>query len=60
MGGQVKFRDAEKTLIRNGFKLDRIHGSHHYYVRGNQVAVINLKLNKMVWRRVKKENGITE
>jgi len=60
MRGQVNFRDAEKILIKNGFTLERIRGSHHYYTKGNQTAVINLKLNKMVWRRVKKENGIEE
>lgn len=57
---EVKFRDAEKTLLRNGFKLDRIKGSHHHYVKDNKKVTINLDLNRMVWQRIKKENGLKD
>ena len=57
---EVRFRDAQRILINNGFVLDRIRGSHHYYVRGNYSVAINLKLNRMVWQRIKKENNLLD
>ena len=56
----VRFREAEKVLLNNGFRLDRVKGSHHYYINGNRKVAINLKLNRMVWRRIKKENNIVD
>ena len=55
---EVCFRDAQRILFKNGFVLDRIKGSHHYYVKGKQRVVINMKLNRMVWLRIKKENHL--
>ena len=55
---EVRFREAERVLLNNGFKLDRINGSHHYYVNGNKKVTLNLKLNRMVWQRIKKENNL--
>lgn len=58
---EVRFREAEKVLRNNGFKLERINGSHHYYVKDDGKKVtINLKLNRMVWQRIKKENNLIE
>ena len=57
---EIKFRDAERILKNNGFRLDRIKGSHHYYVKGKQKVMINLDLNRMVWQRIKKENNLRE
>lgn len=57
---EVRFREAEKVLRNNGFKLERIKGSHHYYVKDNKSVTINLKLNRMVWQRIKKENNLIE
>ena len=57
---EVKFRDAEKTLLRNGFRLDRVKGSHHYYVKDDKKVTINLHLNCMVWQRIKKENRLVD
>lgn len=57
---EVRFREAEKTLLKNGFKLNRIKGSHHYYVKDDKSVTINLKLNRMVWQRIKKENGLED
>ena len=57
---EVRFKDAQRILINNGFVLDRIRGSHYYYVRGNHSVAINLKLNRMVWQRIKKENHLLD
>lgn len=57
---EVKFREAEKVLLKNGYKLNRVKGSHHYYSNGKRSVVINLKLNRMVWQRIKKENDLNE
>ena len=55
---EIRFRDAQRVLVRNGFKLSRVKGSHHYYVNGDQKVTINLKLNPMVWKRIMKENNL--
>ena len=53
---EVRFRDAERILLNNGFVLDSVKGSHHHYIKDNRKVTINLKLNRMVWQRIKKEN----
>lgn len=57
---EVRFKEAERVLRNNGYKLDRINGSHHQYVKDGKRVVINLKLNRMVWQRIKKENNLIE
>ena len=57
---EVKFREAERVLLKNGFKLNRVKGSHHYYSNGRKNVVINLRLNRMVWQRIKKEMGLED
>ena len=57
---EVRFRDAQRILNQNGFVLNRVKGSHFYYVKGNHSAVINLRLNRMVWQRIKKECNLIE
>ena len=57
---EVRFREAERILLRNGYKLNRVKGSHHYYTNGKNNIVLNLKLNRMVWQRLKKENSLEE
>lgn len=32
----MKDKDMLKLLLKNGWKLDRVNGSHHILVRGNQ------------------------
>lgn len=54
----INFREAEKILFKNGYKLDKINGSHYQYIKNGNRIVINLKLNKMVWRRLCKENNL--
>ena len=36
----MKDKDLLKLLQQNGWKLDRIHGSHHVMKRGDQTEVI--------------------
>lgn len=55
---QITFREADKILVHNGFRRDKIKGSHHHYVRSGRRVVINLKLNQMVWQRLCKENEL--
>lgn len=59
---EVRFKEAERILLNNGFKLSRIKGSHHYYVdaNGERKVTINLKLNRMVWQRLCKENNLED
>ena len=57
---EVRFRDAQRILTKNGFVLNRVKGSHYYYVKDNHNVAINLKLNRMVWQRIKKEHDIVE
>ena len=58
MQKEVTFREADKMLRNNGFKRDKIKGSHHHYVRNGRRVVINLNLNRMVWQRLCKENNL--
>lgn len=55
---EVRFREAERVLLDNGFRKDKVKGSHHHYVRNGRRVVINLKLNRMVWHRLCKENKL--
>ncbi len=54
----IKFREAEKILLLNGFAFDKCRGSHHQYKRNGQRVVINLKLNACVWNRICKEHNL--
>lgn len=54
----IKFREAEKILLFNGFVYDKCRGSHHQYIRNGHRVVINLKLNACVWQRICKENKL--
>ena len=58
MCGTISFREADRILINNGFKRDKVKGSHHHYIRDGHRVVINLKLNRMVWQRLCKENKL--
>ena len=58
MCGKITFREADRILVDNGFQRDKIKGSHHHYVRNGHRVVINLKLNRMVWQRLIKENQL--
>ncbi len=57
---EVRFREAERILLNNGFRKDKVKGSHHQYIKDGRRVVINLKLNRMVWQRLCKENGLED
>ena len=54
----IRFKEADKVLRRNGFVQDRSRGSHHHYVRNDESVVITIKTNKMLWKRLCKEYGL--
>lgn len=54
----VNSREARKILRANGYHYDHCCGSHFHYVKDGNTIVINKKLNKMVWRRLVKENKL--
>ena len=51
-------REFERLLRRNGYKLDRVNGSHYIYTNGSNSISIKPKINKMVARRLIKENNL--
>lgn len=57
----IRFSDVRRELIRNGFTIDSQKGSHVKFIRdGKHLVVTNASsgVNRMMWRRLKKENGI--
>lgn len=57
----LRFCEVRRTLIRNGFSEEGQNGSHVKFVRdGKHLVVTNASsgVNRMVWRRLKKEHGI--
>ena len=51
-------QEFKRILIDNGFEYVRCNGDHWIYKRGNEVAVVNKKLNKMVARRLIKTHNL--
>lgn len=51
-------REFERLLRRNGYRLDRVNGSHYIYTNGSNSISIKPKINKMVARRLIKENDL--
>ena len=60
MANSVSFRKAQRTLLENGFELDRINASHYHYIRNGNKVIIPIRLNKMIWQRIKKENNLPD
>ena len=58
MAQDIRFRDADKVLRKNGYVHNRSKGSHHLYVKNGQSIVINNCTNMMVWQRLCKENKL--
>lgn len=59
----LRFSDVRRTLVRNGFSEEGQNGSHVKFTRGGRHVVVTDNghgVNRMVWKRIKKENGITE
>lgn len=36
----VRFSELERVVLQAGFRLERVGGSHHVYVKGNTVLTI--------------------
>ena len=48
MPGELKFGDVNRQLQRSGYKLDRVSGSHHIFVKdGEPLLSIPVKKNKV-------------
>ena len=59
----LRFCDVRRTLIRNGFSEDGQNGSHVKFTRDGRHVVVTDNgrgVNRMVWKRIKKENRIVE
>ena len=56
-----EFRDFKKLLNNNGYKCDRIKGSHYIFEneQGNTISVPK-DLNRMIKFRLIKENNLNE
>jgi len=54
------FREAQRIVEKNGWKLVRIKGDHFYYKKEEYQNLLNLSLglNRMVWQRIVKECDI--
>ena len=55
-----KLREFEPILKANGYREIRSRGSHFIYGNGKNQITVNKDLNKMVRRRLIKENNLME
>ena len=51
-------REFELLLTKNGYELARCRGSHFVYKKGNVTISVPKNLNKMIGRRLIKENNL--
>ena len=53
-------REAEKVILKNGFVLKGLKGSHAKYKHpdGRSIVIKFKDLNRMMWQRIVKENGL--
>ena len=59
----LRFSDVRRMLMRNGFSEEGQNGSHVKFTRDGRHVVVTDNgrgVNRMVWKRIKKENGIVE
>lgn len=55
----IRFKDADIILKRNGFVQTSCNGSHQKYERDNRhIVICRLGVNKMMWKRLCREYGI--
>lgn len=54
----IDFRKYTKMLNANGYHASRESGSHVVFHKGNKSISVNRHLNKMVARRIVKENSL--
>ena len=55
-----EMRDFKPILKRNGYREIRSNGSHFIYSNGMNQITVNKDLNKMVRKRLIKENNLIE
>ena len=55
-----EMREFEPILKANGYREIRSNGSHFIYSNGENQITVNIKLNRMVKRRLIKENNLVE
>lgn len=55
LNNNLKYRDIDRILKRNGFVYDRTRGSHIQYVKDGHRIVVNINTNPCVWLRLVKE-----
>ena len=55
-----KMREFEPMHKENGYSEIRSNGSHFIYSNGNNQITVNKDLNKMVRKRLIKENNLIE
>lgn len=53
-------REFKVLLKKNGFEQIRTTGGHSIFRKGERVISINNKLNKMICKRLIKENNLME
>ena len=53
-------KEFKKILRLNGYDEIRTKGGHTIYKKGDKTISVNLKLNRMVCRRLIKENDLRE
>lgn len=58
LNNNIKFRDVEKILKKNGYVYDKARGSHYQYVKNGNRVVVNRNINPCVWLRLVKENNL--
>lgn len=51
-------KEIQKILRKNGYEFVRQNGDHLIYSNGTNKITINININKMVARRIIKENGL--
>lgn len=56
----LKYRDAERVLKKNGYHLIRTKGSHFRFTNGKNFITITRDCNGAVWAGIKKQNNLKE
>ena len=51
-------KEFELLLKKNGYVLMRYHGSHSIYKKDNSTIILPYSCNKMICRRLIKENNL--
>ena len=58
LNNNLKYKEIDKILRRNGFVYDKTRGGRIQYVRNGHRIVVNKETNPCVWLRLVKENKL--